>query len=83
MQEACNNLPGKDCGACGAPSCTTFAEDLVLERSVIGDCPFMSDAKRGCRRMRLPELAQELNLKELTPSIQADCDVTAGMPRIC
>lgn len=28
--------------------------------------------------MRLPQLAQELNLKELTPSIQADCDITAG-----
>jgi len=48
MQELLRTLPGKDCGACGAPSCTTFAEDLVLERSVIGDCPFMSEAKRGC-----------------------------------
>lgn len=35
-------LPGIDCGACGAPSCRAFAEDIV--RGIAGDrvCPVMS-----------------------------------------
>ena len=35
-------LPGIDCGACGAPSCRAFAEDIV--RGTAGDriCPVMS-----------------------------------------
>ena len=29
MQEIRKNLPGIDCGACGAPTCRAFAEDIV------------------------------------------------------
>lgn len=28
-----NTLPGIDCGACGAPTCKSFAEDVVQERA--------------------------------------------------
>lgn len=36
------DAPGIDCGACGAPSCRAFAEDIV--RGIAGDriCPVMS-----------------------------------------
>ena len=33
-------LPGKRCGVCGAPDCRTLAEDVVLGKAVLGDCPF-------------------------------------------
>ncbi len=36
-------LPRKDCGACGAPDCRTFAEDIVRGSAKIEDCPFMRD----------------------------------------
>jgi anti-sigma regulatory factor (Ser/Thr protein kinase)/Na+-translocating ferredoxin:NAD+ oxidoreductase RNF subunit RnfB len=35
-------LPGKDCAACGAPTCAALAEDVVLERAEISLCPYRS-----------------------------------------
>ncbi len=46
-------LPGKDCGACGAPSCKTLAEDIVLGCASLSDCIFV----------RLKELTQDAGLK--------------------
>ena len=31
-------LPGLDCGACGAPTCRAFAEDVVRGTADVGDC---------------------------------------------
>jgi Na+-translocating ferredoxin:NAD+ oxidoreductase RNF subunit RnfB len=39
------SLPGRDCGACGAPTCAAFAEDTVMGRAAEG-CPH-----RGVTRM--------------------------------
>jgi iron only hydrogenase large subunit-like protein len=36
-------LPGKDCGACGAPDCRTLADDIVRGQAALGDCPFMKE----------------------------------------
>ena len=33
-----NTLPGIDCGACGAPTCRAFAEDVVKKHASIDDC---------------------------------------------
>jgi serine/threonine-protein kinase RsbT len=33
------SLPGRDCGACGAPTCAAFAEDVVMGRAV-ESCPY-------------------------------------------
>ena len=33
-----NSLPGIDCGACGAPSCRAFAEDVIRGRADISSC---------------------------------------------
>lgn len=33
-------LPGLDCGSCGAPTCNALAEDIVLEKAKIDDCIF-------------------------------------------
>lgn len=34
-------LPGIDCSACGAPSCSSLAEDIVLGKGSITQCPYM------------------------------------------
>ncbi len=36
-------LPGKDCAACGAPTCAALAEDIVLERAAVSLCPYLDD----------------------------------------
>jgi len=35
-------LPGKDCGVCGAPTCATLAEDIVMGRAVRALCPYVT-----------------------------------------
>jgi len=53
LEEIERELPQLDCGACGAPTCRAFAEDVVLERGSIWDCTFKL-------RERLEVLAQEV-----------------------
>ena len=36
------NLPGIDCGACGAPNCRAFAEDVVKKTIGCDACPLMA-----------------------------------------
>ena len=38
IQKLKNELPGIDCGACGAPSCRAFAEDVVRGRASVDGC---------------------------------------------
>jgi len=42
-------LPKIDCGACGAPTCLAFAEDVVRGESAAGDC-LVRAAGRGPAR---------------------------------
>ena len=46
LQTVLESLPGKNCGACGAPTCTALAEDVVLERARLTDCPYI-ESKEG------------------------------------
>jgi serine/threonine-protein kinase RsbT len=48
IDELVRTLPGRDCGACGAPTCATFAEDVVMGRARAGDCT--AAAAHGGRR---------------------------------
>jgi len=36
--EILTQLPGIDCGVCGAPTCKAFAEDVVLDKAEMLDC---------------------------------------------
>lgn len=38
VEDTLKQLPDIDCGACGAPSCRAFAEDIVQQRATIEDC---------------------------------------------
>lgn len=48
------NLPGLDCGSCGAPSCRAFSEDVVRGMATEGDCVFKL-------RERIHKLVDELS----------------------
>jgi hypothetical protein len=34
-------LPGKDCGACGAPTCAAFVDDIVRGEAKFSQCVFV------------------------------------------
>ncbi len=38
IQKLKEQLPGIDCGSCGAPNCRAFAEDVVKETADLNDC---------------------------------------------
>ena len=44
--ELFKQLPGKDCGACGAPDCRTLADDVIRGMAALIDCPFMKKEKK-------------------------------------
>lgn len=43
IDEVLRSLPGRDCAACGAPTCAALAEDIVLGRSDPAACPSCSE----------------------------------------
>lgn len=53
LEDIVNNLPGIDCGSCGAPHCRALAEDIVRGLAVDTDCIFKL-------RERVHELADEM-----------------------
>lgn len=63
VEHILHTLPGIDCGACGAPTCRAFAEDVVLGWSYITDCIFVL-------RDKLKKLAEEVrDLSHLGPPL--------------
>ncbi len=42
IDEVVRTLPGRDCGACGAPTCALYAEDVVMGRAQSLSCPHVS-----------------------------------------
>ena len=38
IEDIACDLPGLDCGSCGAPNCNAFAEDIVKKESTIDEC---------------------------------------------
>ena len=66
LDKIISELPGLDCGACGAPSCRAFAEDIIRELAVDTDCIFKL-------RERVKILAEEvLDLARKIPPAMAD-----------
>lgn len=45
IQELRKNLPGIDCGACGAPTCRAFAEDVVRGVNTVPNCIVVESLK--------------------------------------
>ncbi len=53
LERIYDELPGLDCGACGAPNCRALAEDIVREIANETDCIFKL-------RQRIRDLAEEM-----------------------
>ena len=64
VQEMYEILPQIDCGACGSPTCFSFAEDVVLERARWDECPVVS--ARQCAADTDVVLAQPRNTEVKT-----------------
>ena len=47
IEEISQSLPGFDCGSCGAPTCETLAEDIVLGFGNISDCIFYLEKEKS------------------------------------
>ena len=45
VQKIRDGLPGLDCGACGAPTCRAFAEDIVRGKREDDICPILAAGK--------------------------------------
>ena len=45
MEKICADLPGLDCGSCGAPTCRAMAEDIVKGVAKETDCIHKLKAK--------------------------------------
>lgn len=45
IQRLRDSLPGIDCGACGAPTCRAFAEDIVKGNASIDNCVLLNNSK--------------------------------------
>lgn len=41
IDSVAKGLPGRDCGACGAPTCLSLAEDVVLGRARVDYCVYL------------------------------------------
>lgn len=68
-----DELPGLDCGACGAPSCRALAEDIVRGIANETDCIFkLRDKVRGLARqmMELEGKLPPVMDKEVTKNIE-------------
>ncbi|MFH0777628.1 MAG: [Fe-Fe] hydrogenase large subunit C-terminal domain-containing protein [Candidatus Eisenbacteria bacterium] len=53
-EEIYNSLPKIDCGACGSPTCLSFAEDVVIGEAVLTGCLVIT-AQEGAQRRKEPE----------------------------
>lgn len=42
IQDLRRQLPGIDCGACGAPNCRAFAEDITKGGATVDQCPILT-----------------------------------------
>jgi len=60
LEKINNNLPGLDCGACGAPSCRALAEDIVRGMADETDCIFKLRERVRQLALQMSELESKM-----------------------
>lgn len=71
-------LPGIDCGGCGAPNCHALAEDMVQGKATISDCIFLRE--KYVRQHKIQPEKTVKNLEKIwgAKRIEADCNKKGG-----
>lgn len=65
VEDLTRNLPGLDCGCCGAPTCRALAEDIVRDKATSSDCIFVF-------RDHIRSLSNEMTF--LSKAMNLSCD---------
>lgn len=68
-------LPGVDCGGCGAPNCYALAEDMVQGKAKMSDCVFLQ--KRYLKENRITVEKACRNVEKIwgVKRFDADCNI--------
>jgi Na+-translocating ferredoxin:NAD+ oxidoreductase RNF subunit RnfB len=70
-EEIYESLPKIDCGVCGAPTCLTFAEDMVKGEANLTDCIFnLSDKLSGLSEKLSELIGKPISLDSTRPNIR-------------
>ena len=62
VEELTEQLPGLDCGSCGAPTCRALAEDIVRGEATRNDCIYIFHEYIGSLSKEISFLTRSLNL---------------------
>lgn len=71
-------LPGIDCGACGAPNCHALAEDMVQGHAKMTDCVFLQNRYMNEQKINLAKATGNLEKTWGKSRFEADCNKKGG-----
>lgn len=71
-------LPGIDCGACGAPNCHALAEDMVQGKAKMTDCIFLQNRYLNEKKITLERATKNLENTWGENRFDADCNKKGG-----
>ena len=71
-------LPGIDCGACGAPNCHALAEDMVQGKAKMTDCVFLQNRYLNEQKIDIAKATRNLENTWGKNRFDADCNKKGG-----
>lgn len=71
-------LPGIDCGACGAPNCHALAEDMVQGQAKMTDCVFLQNRYLNAKKIDIKKATRNLESTWGKNRFDADCNKKGG-----
>lgn len=71
-------LPGIDCGSCGAPNCHALAEDIVQGRARILDCIFLQEKYKSMQKIKPEHTNKILERIWGKKRFNSDCNKKGG-----
>ncbi len=71
-------LPGIDCGACGAPNCHALAEDMVQGKARMTDCIFLQEKYIRMQKIKPDKANKNLDRIWGVKRFESDCSKKGG-----
>ncbi|WP_297090940.1 [Fe-Fe] hydrogenase large subunit C-terminal domain-containing protein [uncultured Draconibacterium sp.] len=71
-------LPGIDCGGCGAPNCHALAEDMVQGKAKMTDCIFLQNRYLNEKKITIEKATKNLEKAWGKNRFDADCNKKGG-----